>query len=193
MFRAKARLDVVYHFLIQRLCAVAAEQWRSASQAVENFARLEKEWQVLLDSVSSSNESPRTQTNLVRLRRSPWTMCHAFFADMGGVHLKCLDFPAFPVNSHQLGNLIEHDHIEYPDIDAKAIWDKNRADTFARILTHLQWFLIQAIGRWVQHLAPLTFELSCLAFISCYINTFSMNLLSMAWHVLTLLSRDPLL
>lgn len=174
VFRAKARWMLFTIFFPEVFTAVAAEQWRSASQAVEDFTRLGNEWQVLLDSVSSSKELPRTHDNLLRLRRSPWTMRHAFFADMGGVHLKCPDFPAFPVNSHQLVYLIEHNYIEYPDINAKAIWDRNKADTFARILTLLQiiWFLIQAIGRWVQHLALSTFELSCLAFIFCSINTF---------------------
>lgn len=174
VFRAKARWMLFTIFFPEVLTAVAAEQWRSASQAVEDFTRLEKEWQVLLDSVSSSKDTPRTQNSLMRLRRSPWTMRHAFFADMGGIHLKCPDFPAFPVNSHQIVYLVEHNHIEYPDINAKAIWDKNKADIFARILTLLQiiWFLIQAIGRWVQHLALSTFELSCLAFIFCSINTF---------------------
>ena len=173
VFRAKARWMLFTIFFPEVLTAVAAEQWRSASQGVEDFTRLGKEWQVLLDSVSSPRELPQIQNNLMRLRRSPWTMRHAFFADMGGFHLKCPDFPAFPVNSHQLVYLIEHNHIDYPDINAKVIWDKNKADTFTRIITLLQviWFLIQVIGRWVQHLAISTFELSCLAFIFCSINT----------------------
>ena len=93
---------------------------------------------------------------------------------MGGAHLQCPESSAFIVNSHQLVYLIEHNHIEYPSIYAKTIWDKHKADTFARILTILLiiWFLIQAIGRWVQHLALSTFELSCLAFIFCSITTF---------------------
>ena len=174
VFRAKARWMLFTIFFPEVLTAVAAEQWRSAIQAVEDFTRLGKEWQIQLDTESSSPQTPRTLNNLMRLQRSPWTMRHAFFANMGGVHLKCPDFPAFPVNGHQLVYLVEHNHIEYPDLNAKAIWDRNKADTFARILTLLQiiWFLIQAIGRWVQHYALSTFELSCLAFIFCSINTF---------------------
>lgn len=172
--KAKARWMLFANFFPEVFTGVAAEQWRSACQAVEDFARLEKEWEAALRSVSSSKETPRTQNNLSRLRRSPWTMRHAFFADMGGVHLKCHEFPAFPVDSHQLVYLVEHKHIEYPEIKAKAIWDRNKADTFARILTLIQitWFLIQAIGRGVQHLALSTFELSCLAFVFCSMNTF---------------------
>lgn len=174
MFRAKSRWMLFTIFFPEVLTGVAAEQWRSACQGVEDFARLEKDWEAALGSVLSSKEPPQTQNNLSRLRGSPWTMRHAFFADMGGVHLKCPGFPAFPVDSHQLLYLVEHNHIEYPEIKAKAIWDRNKADTFARILTLVQiiWFLIQAVSRWVQHLALSTFELSCLAFIFCSINTF---------------------
>lgn len=172
-FKAKTRWMLFTVFFPEVLTGVAAEQWWSACQAVEDFARLEEEWEAALGSVSSSKKTPRTQNNLVRLRRSPWTMRHAFFADMGAVHLKCPDFPAFPVNSHQLIYLVEHNHIEYPEIQAKAIWDRNKADALSRVLTLVQiiWFLIQAIGRCVQHLALSTFELSCLAFIFCSINT----------------------
>lgn len=174
MVKAKARWMLFTILFPEVLTGVAAEQWRSACQAVEDFARIEKEWEAALDSVSSSKETPRITNNLARLRRSPWTMRHAFFADMGGFHLKCPEFPAFPVNSHQLVYLVEHNHIEYPEIKAKAIWDRNKADTLSRTLTLVQiiWFLIQAIGRWVQHFALSTFELSCLAFIFCTINTF---------------------
>ena len=174
IFKTKARWMLFTIFFPEVLTAVAAEQWRSACQAVEDFSRLEKEWKAALGSVSSSKETSPAYNNLSRLRRAPWTMRHAFFADMGGFHLKCPGFPAFPVDSHQLVYLVEHNHIEYPEIEAKAIWDRNKADTFARMLTLVQiiWFLIQAIGRWVKHLALSTFELSCLAFIFCSINTF---------------------
>ena len=173
-FQAKARWMLFTVFFPEVLTGVAAEQWRSACQAVEDFAQLKRDWEAALGSGSSSKGNPRTENNLARFQRSPWTMRHAFFADMGGVHLKCPEYSTFPVNSHQLVYLVAHNHIEYPEIKAKAIWDRNKADSFSRILTLVQiiWFMIQAIGRWAQHLALSTFELSCLAFIFCSINTF---------------------
>lgn len=86
-------------------------------------------------------------------------MRHALSANMWGVHLKYPDFPPFPVDSHQLIYPVEDNHVEYPEIKSKSTWDRNKADTFVRILTLVQiiWISIQTIGRWVQHLALVTF------------------------------------
>ena len=101
-------------------------------------------------------------------------MRHAFFADMGGLQLACPDYEPFPVDSHQLCYLVKHKHMEYPTIEERTIWDKNKADGFARAITILQmsWFLIQAIARCILHLPLSTFELSTLAFIFCTVISF---------------------
>lgn len=61
-----------------------------------------------------------------------WTMKHAFFADMGGVHLKIRDLKSFPINSCQIHFLVSKGLMEYPLIEAKAIDDKNKSDVLAR-------------------------------------------------------------
>lgn len=101
-------------------------------------------------------------------------MRHAFFADMGGFLLDCPDFKPFPINAHQLVYLVEKNHLEYPLVTENTIWDKNKADGFARALTLAQvlWFFIQSCSRFVQHLAISSLELSTLAFIFCTMNTF---------------------
>ncbi|KAL9636829.1 MAG: hypothetical protein Q9164_002577 [Protoblastenia rupestris] len=155
------------------LTGIAAEQWRSASQSVEDFARLEREWDAALSTPRSPKDILRAKSNLERFKSSPWTMRQAFFADMGGILLDCPDSSQFPVDGHQLVYLVENDHMEYPDVKSRTIWDRNKADTFTRALTLIQivWFLFQSIGRWAQHLALSTFELSSLAFIFSTINT----------------------
>lgn len=162
--KSKARWMVFTIFFPEMLTAMAAEQWRSAHQSLEDFHRLREQWQSTLD-VSSEK--------LSRLRNFPWTLRHAFFADMGGFLLHCPDSSPFPIDSQQLLYLVENDHVDYPDIGERTIWDKNKADGFARVLTLIQviWFFVQCVGRCIQHLALSTFELSTLAFIFCTVNT----------------------
>ncbi len=169
MILIKARWMVFTIFFPEVVVGIAVEQWRSACQSVEDFAQFEKQWAADLASSRPSKGSSRTRSNLDRLRSSPWTMRHAFFADMGGFLIDCPNIRPFPVDGHQIAYLIENNHMEYPEIQPKAIWDRNKADTFARFLTLMQiiWFLVQAIGRRAQNLAISTIELTSLAFIFC--------------------------
>jgi hypothetical protein len=156
------------------LTGMAAEQWRSACQSVEDFSRLEKHWESASQLYQPSEYISQVNDNLCRLKSSPWTMRHAFFADMGGLLLDCPDFRPFPIDAQQLLYLVEHHHLEYPDVKEATVWDKNKADGFARALTLVQifWFLAQSLGRGIQHLGLSTIELSTLAFIFCTLNTF---------------------
>lgn len=129
---------------------VAYEQWESVSQCVEDFSKI------------------------TRKAHDQWTMRHAFFADMGGFLLQAPDFPPFPVDNQQLIYLIENDYIPYPTIDVDTIWDKNKADSFARMITLIQvtWFTIQCIGRGIRHLTLSTLELLTINMIFCTVFTF---------------------
>ena len=153
---------------------IAAEQWRSACQSVEDFAKLQKEWESTLQESKSAEDVQGIRSNLLRIKSFPWTMRHAFYADMGGLLLDCPDFTPFPIDTQQTLYLVRNDHLQYPDVEAKTIWDKNKADGFARFVCIVQigWFAVQAFGRCGQHLALSTFELSTLAYIFCTMNTF---------------------
>lgn len=96
---------------------MAAEQWESANQSVQEFRRL---------------------------GYPQWTMSHAFFADMGGFVLQSPGFPLFAVNSEQLTYLVEKNYLQYPAIGKETIGDRNKADGFARLVTSVQikWFFI---------------------------------------------------
>ena len=167
----KSRWMIFAIFFPEVITGVAAEQWRSASQSVEDFAAL-----LPADSLTATEVEIKSGPHQVVRQTIPpsvWTMRHAFFADMGGIHISCPDSVSFPIDGQQLVYLVKNRYLEYPDIDVKTIWDRNKADSLARVLALLQivWFTIQAIARCVQHLALSTFELSTLAFVFCTMNT----------------------
>jgi hypothetical protein len=174
-FKNKGRWMIVVLLFPEMITALAAEQWRSARQSVEDFKTLQEQWQFQADDtvIPLHDESGNLLENLARIKKSPWSMRHAFFADMGGVILGCPDFPPFPVTAYQINRLVTKRHLSYPRISRTTIWDKNKADGFARLLTTLQmiWFLVQIVGRAIQRLAVTTLELSTLSFIFCTINT----------------------
>ena len=141
---------------------MSQEKWLSAAQSVEDFTRM---------------------------KHPQWSMRHAFFADMGGFVLRSPDFPPFPVDSQQLAYLVEKGYLTYPEVDGQTIWDKNKADGFARIITLLQivWFTVQCVARLSQHLTLTTLELSSIAFIFCTLNTFFF------WHHKPLDAEVPII
>jgi len=169
----KARWMLFSIIFPEVLIGIAIEQWKSACQSIDDFVRLKGQWEADQSSSQSIEERSRASLNLQRWKSAPWTMRHGFFADMGGIILKFPDETPFPVDSQQLVYLVEHNHLEYPAIQSCVIWDRNKADIFARALTLVQilGFFIQSVGRWKQHLALSTFELSSLAFIFCCVNT----------------------
>jgi hypothetical protein len=158
----------------EMITGMAAEQWRSACQSVEDFSRLGKRWESVSHFYQPSEFLSQVRENLLRQQNAPWTMRHAFFADMGGFWLDCPDCRPFPVDAHQLFYMVENYHLQYPDVQERTIEDRNKADGFARAITLAQivWFLVQSLGRWMQSLDLSTIELSTLAFIFCTLNTF---------------------
>lgn len=177
-FLNKGRWMIVVLLFPEMITGLSAEQWRSARQSVEDFKKLEKTWKASMTTdpeapTPSDTKAAQAKLNLERITTSPWSMRHAFFADMGGVILKCPDYRPFPVTAYQLNQLIVNGHLGYPGINQREIWDKNKADGFARLLTTLQivWFSVQCFGRAAQRLALTTLELSTLSFIFCTVNT----------------------
>ena len=98
-----------------------------------------------------------------------WTHRHGFYANMGGFHLQPRTGPSFPINAKQLLYLIKEGYTEYPTITEKEVWDKSKADGFQKTLTCFQtgWFIVQIIGRAIQHLPVTTLELTTLSFVLC--------------------------
>lgn len=63
-----------------------------------------------------------------------WTYTHAFFVDMGSLHLKTPDFEPFPIDAEQLYYLIKHKFVAVPTLDDWAVNERNSIDTLSRYL-----------------------------------------------------------
>ena len=98
-----------------------------------------------------------------------WTMRHGFYANMGGFILQPKDSQPFPVNSKQIKYLVDCNYIPFPSITEKEVWDKSKQDGFQKTLTLFQtgWFVLQCIGRWIQHLPLSTLELTTFTYVFC--------------------------
>lgn len=92
-----------------------------------------------------------------------WTLVHAFYADSGGFMLATPDFVSFPITAKQL------EYLPMPAITKEEIWDKSKADKFAKAVASFQaaWLVVQVIGRGVQQLPFTLLELSTVALITC--------------------------
>ncbi|KAI0888352.1 uncharacterized protein GGS22DRAFT_198125 [Annulohypoxylon maeteangense] len=123
------------------LTLIAANQWESARRSVAQIKDL-----------AGSKE---------------WTLKHAFYADSGGFHLQPAEGPSFPINASTLHFLVSRQYIKLPEISSEEIWDKSKADVFAKSFTLLQtgWIAIQSIARAIQGLSISPMELFTLAFL----------------------------
>ncbi|KAJ5625117.1 hypothetical protein N7510_001426 [Penicillium lagena] len=146
IFRRKIYLTALALLGPEFIFQIALSQWESAHQSVKDF-------------------------NTLGIKG--WTMTHAFYADMGGFHLKTDDFVAFPINAKQLHYLITNGYVDAPVLDKKRIADKNKVDSMLRLLTLFQtlWFIINVCGRASQNLEICTGELTTAAFIVCSVST----------------------
>lgn len=98
-----------------------------------------------------------------------WTMVHAFYADMGGFVLESPDSQPFPITAKQMHYLISRGHLRMPKITKEEIWDKSKADMFAKCVASFQaaWLVAQVISRGIQHLRTSLLELSTVALVTC--------------------------
>ena len=113
-------------------------------------------------------------TRLKELRQDDkWTLKHAFFADMGGFMLRTKDDVSFFLNTKHIEWLLEHRVISTAEfeasfmLDLKTIDDRNKSDTFVRIIAVGQalWFCVNIVARGVQGLAVTTLEITTVGII----------------------------
>ncbi|SPJ86903.1 uncharacterized protein FTOL_11928 [Fusarium torulosum] len=112
-----------------------------------------------------------------------WKLIHAFFVDMGCLHLTAPDYPdangkSFPINAEQFHYLVKHGFVDFPDMDKLEIKERNSVDTLSRIITVFQaaWFTIKEVARINKGYPITTLELTTLSF--CFI-TF---MISVLWY-----------
>ena len=88
---------------------------------------------ILLGACGQWCSASASVTTFAKPGYTDWTMKHAFFADMGAVHLQVEGMKTFPVNAKQLHLLVSGKHIAYPSgITIDLIDDKNKSDGLAR-------------------------------------------------------------
>ncbi|KAM7198907.1 hypothetical protein V8F20_005974 [Naviculisporaceae sp. PSN 640] len=127
------------------LTLVAAAQWDCAQKSVRQMSNL-----------------PNSES---------WTLVHAFYANAGGFVLETPDYNGedgrFPITADSVHYLVSRGYMPIPTITKEEIWDKSKADVFAKGLALLQsaWIFIMAIARTAQGLPLTPIELFTLAFV----------------------------
>lgn len=104
-----------------------------------------------------------------------WSLTQGFYFNMGGVWLQPRNSKAFPINAVQLQYLIKANILPCPVITKREIWDRSKADKFAKLFACLQifWLAMQAIARAIQSLAVTPLEIAVLGFAIPSLATFA--------------------
>ena len=81
---------------------------------------------------------------------------------------------AYPITSKQLRYLIDNNYMDLPKTTKQEIWDKSKADKFAKAIVLIQtgWFLIEALARAIRRPPVTPMEIETLSVILVTIATF---------------------
>ncbi|KAI1843545.1 hypothetical protein JX265_007329 [Neoarthrinium moseri] len=120
-----------------------------------------------LFAVAQWNQARASVAEMKELGEEDWTLTHAFYANAGGFLLHTPDCPPFPINAKSIHYLCSKRWIECPRVSRHDIWDRSKADKFAKLvaLTQAAWLVTQVIARAVQNLAITPLELFAVAFV----------------------------
>jgi hypothetical protein len=82
----------------------------------------------------------------------------------------------FPINARQQQVLIEKNIMDKPELTSKEIWDKSKADKFAKLLACLQigWLSVQCVARAIQGLPISLLEIGTVGFAIPSLATFGL-------------------
>ena len=116
----------------------------------------------------------RSVKEMEELGYENWSLVHAFYADSGGFLLCARNSTPFPVTAKQIHYLVRNKYMQMPTITKEEIWDKSKADKFAKTIAGLQagWLVVQVMARALQQLPITLLELSTVALITCTGATF---------------------
>jgi squalene monooxygenase len=106
--------------------------------------------------------------------KCPWTLSRGFYLNMGAIWLHPCDSKAFPINAKHLEYLISKDVMPCPALTDRDIWDRSKADKFAKMFACLQifWLAVQSAGRGAQKLPVTPLEIATLGFMIPSLATF---------------------
>lgn len=93
---------------------------------------------VMLFACGQWASAQRSVADMHSLGYEGWTIVHAFYADMGGFLVHPPDCTPFPVTAKQVHYLVQQRYLPIPKITKKEIWDKSKADMFAKIVATFQ-------------------------------------------------------
>ncbi|KAI4116349.1 MAG: hypothetical protein LQ338_007731 [Usnochroma carphineum] len=95
---------------------------------------------------------------------------------MGGVWLHPKDSQPFPVNAPQLSYLIAAGYMAVPSLTEDEIWDKSKADRFAKIMAcgQIGWLVLQCVGLAIQRLPITPLEFATFGFAILLLATFAL-------------------
>ena len=156
--------NVLHHNLPSDREGYWAVVWRKMRWAILAVAAPEL---LSLFAVMQWNAANISVRQLKTLGIHHWTMVHAFYANAGGFVLETPGFPPFPINATSLFYLVSQGRISIPTITEKNIWDRSKADLFAKYVAFIQtgWLLCTTIARAAQQLPITPIELFTVTFI----------------------------
>lgn len=131
-------------------------------------------------SPSNSNSQPDDHdqrpehTSLTSEVPIQWTLVHSYYANMGGLRLRCsINWnDKGPITTERLAGLLQKGYIsvdELRDLSIKSIVDKSKGDTFTKGLAVVQvlWLMITLLIRASRNLAVTQLEILASAFAIC--------------------------
>jgi hypothetical protein len=143
---------MVYSIVIPELVtACAFAQYVAARKSVETMAKIEG--------------------------MKEWSMRHAFYWNMGGVWILCKgEETGFPINAAQYLQLVDKKIVTGSIISGREIWDKSKADRFAKALACVQisWLSVECIARTIQKLPISVLEVATVGFALPSIATYGL-------------------
>ena len=162
----------VWTLTAQVVVWTALTQWRNAK-------RIQKERNQTLKFVLQERRMLSGKDFDVEYNRQAWTLCHAFFAIMGGLEVAFEERYDWilekSVKGEKRRTLTEFGWISLaklellPFINAETIKARSKADQLAKLLVCFQavWMVIQVVARKAEGLPVTLLELNTLAHVSC--------------------------
>ena len=178
-FSGRGTLDILYgNFLALFVCvwAVLHHNVQARRDGFWTVVFRKSRWAALavcapemltLFAVMQWNAANISMREMGSIGSTSWTRVHAFYANASGFVLEAPDFPRFPINASSIYYLCRVKRIELPAITREDIWDRSKADRFAKGVAFIQigWVLLQIIARVCQGLTVTPLELFTAAFI----------------------------
>lgn len=118
----------------------------------------------------------RDSVSSMKVVDTEWSLTQGFYLNMGGVWLRPRNSAPFPINAKHWHYLIDAKIIRNFTITKDEIWDRSKADKFAKLFACLQifWLALQCIGRGAEGIPITPLEIATLGFAVPSLATFAL-------------------